>query len=75
MESGTDRAQLVPAIDIDSLSLARLWRLARAGTSSLPGTTEPMAREVIAMLDALERDFETHTGELSLRAWLKRREG
>lgn len=75
VESGTDRAQLVPAIDIDSLSLARLWRLARAGTSSLPGTTEPMAREVIAMLDALERDFETHTGELSLRAWLKRREG
>lgn len=69
-DAGSDRTQLIPAIDLDSIPLARLWRLARAGAATLPPTAEPLGRDANQLLDAAEKAFEDVTGKLSLREWL-----
>ncbi|MEQ1439676.1 YihY/virulence factor BrkB family protein [Fontimonas sp. SYSU GA230001] len=72
-EAGSDRTQLIPAMDLDSLPLARLWRLARAGAATLPPATEALAHDTRALLDSAEQAFDQASGQLSLRQWLTRR--
>jgi len=72
-EAGTDRTRLVPAMDLESVALARLWRLSRAGNEPLPRSSEPLAREVLQLLDDAEQAFERHVGEISLRRWITER--
>lgn len=69
-EAGERGTQLVPAIDLDSLPLARLWRLARAGNVPMPRPKDEHGRAVMQLLDESEKNFEDHIGGLSLRAWL-----
>lgn len=73
VEAGSDRTQLIPGIDLDSVELPRLWRLARAGATTLPATGLPLGKDVTELLDAAEKAFETNTGPMSLRQWLMRR--
>ncbi|MGB1561627.1 MAG: YihY/virulence factor BrkB family protein [Sinimarinibacterium flocculans] len=72
VETGHDRTQLIPGMDLDSIELARLWRLARAGASTLPQPGDELGREVADLLGAAEKSFEERTGPLSLRRWLSR---
>jgi membrane protein len=69
-ETGEDRTRLLPAMDLDSILLSRLWRLSRAGSESLPKTADALAPEVLRLLDSAEDSFEKHAGKLSLRQWL-----
>lgn len=69
-ETGEDRTRLLPAMDLDSILLSRLWRLSRAGSESLPKTSDALAPEVLRLLDSAEDSFEQHAGQLSLRQWL-----
>ncbi len=71
-ESGSDRTQLVPGVDLASLPLPQLWRVARSGATHLPPSREPLSRDAAALLDAGEQAFERRTGSLSLREWLAR---
>lgn len=72
IEAGSTRTQLVPGIDLDSVELARLLRLVRAGAAQLPTAQTPLSKEVTTLLDAAEKAFEQHTGPQSLRQWLAR---
>ncbi|HSW13008.1 MAG TPA: YihY/virulence factor BrkB family protein [Solimonas sp.] len=69
-EAGTDRTRLVPAMDLDSIALSRLWRLARAGNEMMPHSPDALASEVLQLLDGAEQAFEQHAGGLTLRQWL-----
>lgn len=69
-EAGQDRTRLIPAMDLDSIALVRLWRLSRAGSELLPHSADALAPEVLQMLDGAEQAFEQHTGAISLRQWL-----
>lgn len=72
VETGSDRTQLIPGMDLDSIDLARLWRLARAGATTLPQSGGGLGREVADLLNTAEQSFEERTGALSLRRWLAR---
>ena len=69
-ESGTDRTRLIPAMDLDSVPLARLWRLARAGNDTMPHSRDALAPEVQQLLDGAEQAFEEHSAGITLRQWL-----
>ena len=69
-ESGADRTRLVPAMDLDSVPLARLWRLARAGNDTMPHSRDALAPEVQQLLDGAEQAFEEHSAGITLRQWL-----
>lgn len=72
-ESGSDRTRLVPAIDLDSLKLSRIWRLARAGSVPRNRPHAELTTEVLGLLDHAEARFDEQVGGLSLRAWLLQR--
>lgn len=72
IEAGSTRTQLVPGIDLDSVELSRLWRLARAGATTLPPARAQLGKDIVELIDAAERAFEQHTGPLTLRQWLMR---
>ncbi|MES0872636.1 YihY/virulence factor BrkB family protein [Sinimarinibacterium thermocellulolyticum] len=72
IETGSDRTRLVPGQDLDSIELARLWRLARAGSTTMPPAGDELSREVTALLGDAEHCFEQRTGTLTLRRWLAR---
>lgn len=69
-ESGQDRALLIPAVDLDSLPLAKLWRLVRAGRIPSTRLHAAQSREVIRLLDEAEASFEKSINGLTLRQWL-----
>lgn len=69
-ETGPKLTQLLPAMDLDSLPLARLWRLARAGNSTQPRAGDAQARAISKLLDRVEKIVEDDIGEQSLRRWL-----
>lgn len=71
-ESGADGAHLIPAIDLDALPLAQLWRRVRSGLTPLPRNSQALARDIGKLLDGAEDQFEHVTKGLSLRAWLMR---
>lgn len=68
-ETGSKRAQLVPAVDLDSVSLSRLWTLARTG-DGLPATRGELAAHVRAVIEEAEADFEKRHKATTLRDWL-----
>lgn len=68
-ETGSKRAQLVPAVDLGSVTLSRLWMLARSG-DGLPTTHGELARHARALIDQAEADFETRHETTTLRDWL-----
>ncbi len=70
VEAGSDRTQLTPGIDLDSIELSRLWRLARAGATTLPTARDALGRDIVRMLDSAEQSFGTRAGSLTLRQWL-----
>lgn len=74
-EAGSDRSRLVPAMDLESVALARLWRLSRAGTEPLPHGEDRLATDVLQLLDGAEQSFENHVGDISLRRWILQRSG
>ena len=70
IESGTDRTRLVPAMDLDYIPLARLWRLARAGNDVMPQNHDPLSGPAHELLEGAERAFEQHSEGISLKQWL-----
>ncbi len=69
-EAGIDRTQLIPSMDLDSIALSRLWRLARAGNDVMPHSHDGLAPEVQKLLDGAEQAFERHCEGMTLRQWL-----
>lgn len=71
-ETGRDRAQLIPGIDLDSVELSRLWRLVRAGTTAMPTAPsgEPLGAKVHELLNAADGAFADNAHGTSLRQWL-----
>ncbi len=69
-EAGSDRTRLVPAIDLDSLPLSRIWRLARSGSVPQTRAHATLTAEVLGLLDHAEARFDEQVGGQSLRAWL-----
>ncbi|TXH06358.1 MAG: YihY/virulence factor BrkB family protein [Nevskiaceae bacterium] len=70
IEAGRKRTQLLPGMDLDSMALTRLWRLARAGNSLMPRIDGPAAQQVAALLDEAEARFEKAHQGLSLRQFI-----
>ena len=70
-EAGRERTKLVPARDLDSVTLSELWSAIRAGHSELRPHT-PLAREVVELIDGAEAAFLERHGTTSLRDWLGR---
>ncbi|MGH8446636.1 MAG: YihY/virulence factor BrkB family protein [Solimonas sp.] len=68
-ESGRTRTHLTPGVDLDSVSLARLWSLARTG-APLPASGDPLAQQALALIDEAEADFSRRHGDLTVKAWL-----
>jgi membrane protein len=69
-EAGPAGDQLMPALDLESLPLARLWRLARAGNAPMPRSGDPLTGDIRELLDRAEKNLEATVGELSVRQWL-----
>jgi membrane protein len=70
VEAGRKRTQLHPGMDLDAIRLTRLWRLARAGNSSIPHCHEAHAVAVSQLLDEAESRFELAHQDLSLRSFI-----
>jgi membrane protein len=68
-ESGQARTQLIPAVDLDSITLARLWTLARTG-DGLPAARTPLASHARKIVEQAEADFAARHGSLTVRQWL-----
>jgi membrane protein len=67
-ESGADGRALLPKRDLDSLTVAQLWRLLRDGVSgSAPDGAAP---EVQALVESAESGFAQAAGRQTVRAWL-----
>jgi membrane protein len=71
-EAGRLRTELVPARDLESVSLGELWRAIRAGTSE-PRPHDPLGYDVLKRIDSAEAAFVEAQGKLSLREWLQPR--
>ncbi len=69
-EAGQARTQLVPARDLESVSLGALWQAVRRGNSALAGQP-PLGRRVLGLLDDAELGFVERHGNTSLRQWLR----
>ncbi len=70
-ESGRQRTLLVPARDLQSVTLGELWRAIRAGNSELIPHGE-LGREVAELIEAAENDFVQSKGHLTIHDWLKK---
>ncbi|MGH8462386.1 MAG: YihY/virulence factor BrkB family protein [Stenotrophobium sp.] len=70
IESGKKRTRLLPGLDLDSIAMSRLWRLARAGTQPLPHPRLPPDQAVLRLLDDSEARFEDAHGNTSLRSFI-----
>jgi membrane protein len=71
-EAGGERTRLIPAMDLETITLSRLWRLVRAGHEPMPMGKDGLAHDATRLIDDAEAAFEQHTGGLTLRAWLTR---
>lgn len=69
-EAGRLRTQLVPARDLDSVTVGELWRAVRAGDSELRPHAA-LGYQVVRLLDEGERHFMEQSGNISLREWLR----
>lgn len=62
--------ELLPRRDLDSLTVAQLWQLLRAGLDGTPRGRSPLAREVQELLASAEAGFAEAGGRQTLREWL-----
>lgn len=69
-EAGRERTQLVPARDLDAVTLGELWRSIRAGRTELR-PHDALGREVAGLIDTAESAFIEQHGHSSLRDWLR----
>ena len=69
-EAGRSRTQLVPARDLDSLTVGELWRSVRSDSGQIR-PSDALGRQVLGMIESAETRFVEQNGALSLRAWLK----
>jgi membrane protein len=69
-EAGATRTQLVPAVDLESVTLAQLWTLARTG-EGLPNTRGGLADGVRTLIEQAEADFTARHESVSVRSWLR----
>lgn len=60
----------MPAIDPEQISLARLWRLIRAGTEPMRRSEDPVVAPVLKLLDEVEAPIEAGRGTQSLRGFV-----
>lgn len=67
IETGGRRLGWLPAIDPEQVSLARLWRLIRAGTEPLRRSEDPLSAPVLRLLDEVEAPMEAGRGTQTLR--------
>lgn len=67
IEAGSRRLGWMPAIDPGQISVARLWRLIRAGTEPMRRSEDPLAAPVLKLLDEVEAPMEAGRGTQSLR--------
>ena len=68
-EAGQSRTLLVPARDLESISLGSLWQAVRKGSAQILPQQE-LSQRVIKVLDDAEQPFAERYGSLSLRTWL-----
>lgn len=69
-ESGEQRNRLMPGMDLETIGLAKLWRLARAGNTLLPLTHITPATQIKHLLDETEERFEAAQSNKSLRQFI-----
>ncbi|MGQ0618617.1 MAG: YhjD/YihY/BrkB family envelope integrity protein [Panacagrimonas sp.] len=69
-EAGRSRTQLVPARDLDSVTLGHLWRDVRASPTALR-PHGALGQDVMERLDTAEQGFIEDAGRVSLRQWLQ----
>src|SRR3546814_2132527 len=69
IETASKHVQLVPAVDLGSVTLSRLWMLARTG-DGLPTTHGELAGHARALIEQAEADFEKRHEATTLRDWL-----
>lgn len=67
VEIGGRPSRWMPGVDPAQLSLARLWRLIRAGTEPLREGRDPLSGPVLHLLDEVETPMEAGRGSQSLR--------
>jgi membrane protein len=73
-EAGAKRRQLLPGRDLDSLTVAQLWRLLRLGAdpgASRARSQDEGARSVEKVLADAEAAFSTGAGSRTVRDWLQ----
>ncbi|WP_420468094.1 YhjD/YihY/BrkB family envelope integrity protein [Panacagrimonas sp.] len=68
-EAGQTRTQLVPARDLEGVSLGALWQAIRSGRHRLK-PQQAFGHEVMRVLDEAEAPFSERYGKVSLRQWL-----
>jgi membrane protein len=68
-EAGRARTELIPARDLDSVTLGELWRTVRSGTIDLRPRDEA-GRGVLRMIEEAEGRFCDTAGSITLRRWL-----
>lgn len=68
-EAGILRTELIPARDLDTVSLGEVWRAVRAGDVDIR-PRDDLGREVMRMLENVETNFASTVGEASVRRWL-----
>lgn len=69
-EGGPDEVRLLPARDLDTLTVAQLWQLLREGIDGGPPGRDPLAQEVHELVKAAETGFAQAGGRQTLREWL-----
>src|SRR3546814_11672278 len=66
IETASKHVQLVPAVDLGTVTLSRLWMLARTG-EGLPTTPGELARHARALIEPAEGDFTNPKEHATLR--------
>lgn len=69
-ESGADALQLLPRRDLDSITVAQVWRLLREGIDPRPRPREGMGLQAEQLVGAVEQGFAQAEGRRTLREWL-----
>jgi membrane protein len=68
--AGRDQAGLLPGRDLDSLSVAELWKMIRRGFEGAGRGRSELAHAVAELLDRAEEGFAADVGKQSVREWL-----
>lgn len=71
-ETGAKGDTWLPAIDPEQISMIRLWRLVRSGTEPLAKGRDPVAGQVLHLLDEVEAPLDASRGHETLRQFVLR---